>query len=246
MRMPCINLLALPCAGASAIMYLRWRNLLPEWIRVVPVELPGRGVRMDEPFAENFEHLVAQICEEQAALMRGPYALFGHSMGALLAYGIAQRQRASGRPLPSSLFVSACAAPSRRDPERFAGHDDETRLIADLRKHGGTPEDVFGSAELLQLALETLAADYRVCDSFRYIAQPLLPVPLHVLAGRGDDLTTGCIGAWRQETGGAFSLDWFDGGHFFIRPCERGVLAVIVRELVYRFPGARHAASCVA
>lgn len=246
MRPSCIDLLVLPCAGASAAMYLRWRRLLPEWVRVVPVELPGRGRRLGEPFAEDFDSLVAQLCEEQAASLRGSYALFGHSMGALLAWGIAQRQRALARPLPWSLFVSASPAPSQRDPERFAGMHHDAALIADMRKQGGTPEEVFASPELMRLALDTLGADYRLCDSFRRTAPPSLPMPVHVFAGRGDDIAAARIEAWRREAGGTFSLDWFEGGHFFIRPHEQQVLSAIVRELVHRFSGAGHAAACPA
>ncbi|MFB8830317.1 thioesterase II family protein [Azotobacter sp. CWF10] len=111
MRPPLIDLLVLPCAGASATMYLRWRRLLPSWVRLVPVELPGRGARLGEPCIEDFERLVAQLCDEQAGAMDGRCALLGHSMGALLAYGIAQRQRALSR---------RCRGPcsSRRAPRR--------------------------------------------------------------------------------------------------------------------------------
>lgn len=246
MRPSYIDLLVLPCAGASATMFLRWRRLLPEWIRVVPVELPGRGSRIGEPFADDFDALVAQLCEEHAASLRGSYSLFGHSMGALLAWAIAQRQDALARPLPWSLFVSASPAPSQRDPDRFAGMDHDAALIADMRKHGGTPEEVFASPELLRLALDTLGADYRLCDSFRSTAPASLPMPLHVLAGRGDDIAAERIAAWRREAGGAFSLDWFEGGHFFIRQHEQQVLSVIVRELLHGFTGARHAAACAA
>ena len=82
-----LSLLCLPCAGASATMYLRWRRLLPRWIEVVPVELPGRGQRLGEDFVEDFDSLVARLCAEQDAALRGNFALFGHSMGALLAWG---------------------------------------------------------------------------------------------------------------------------------------------------------------
>lgn len=254
MGSPSIDLLVLPCAGASATMYLRWRRLLPAWVRLVPVELPGRGGRIGEPYVEDCATLVAQLCDEHAASMGGRYALFGHSMGALLAYGMAQRQRALSRPLPCALFASGSPAPSRRDPERYPGMGDDAALIADLRKQGGTPEEVFASVELLRLTLDTLGADYRVCDSFRHASPagsgtPLpepLPLPLHVLAGRDDDIAAERIEAWRREAGAAFTLDWFDGGHFFIRQQEAQALAAVTRALTRQFSGVRHAVAAIA
>lgn len=224
-------------------MYLRWRRLLPEWIRLVPVELPGRGSRMGEPFALDFEDLAVQLCDEHADSLRGSYALFGHSMGALLAYGMAQRQRALGRQMPCTLFVSASPAPAQCDPARFARRQGDAGLMEELRLRGGTPEEVFASSELLQMALATLGADYRVCASLRHVAQPPFPVPLRVLAGRADDIGTSRIEAWQQEAGDAYSLDWFEGGHFYLREREQEVLSVIVRDLVHRLSGAGHAAS---
>jgi len=245
-HMPAIDLLALPCAGASATMYLRWRRFLPEWIRVIPVELPGRGARTGEPYVEDFAQLVAQICDEQVGAMQGRYALFGHSMGALLAHAVAQRRHALALPMPLAVFVSASPAPSTRDPDRFAGIDNDAALMADLRKQGGTPDAVFDSAELLRLTLDSLAADYRVCGNFRYHPSEPLPVPLHVFAGRQDDIDPERIEAWRRETRHACTLDWFDGAHFFIRQQEQEVLAAIVRELARLISGVGHAATAAA
>ncbi|ADP15913.1 thioesterase domain protein [Achromobacter xylosoxidans A8] len=242
-HMPAINLLALPCAGASATMYLRWRRLLPEWIRVVPVELPGRGARTGEPYVEDFAQLVAQICNEQAAAMQGSYVLFGHSMGALLAHAVAQRRHALALPMPEAVFVSASPAPSSRDPGRFAAMDNDAALMADLRRQGGTPDAVFENTELLRLTLDSLAADYRVCANFRYLPSDPLSVPLHVFAGRQDDIDPQRIEAWRREARHAYTLDWFDGAHFFIRQQEQKVLATIVRELTRLISGVGHAAA---
>lgn len=227
-----LSLLCLPCAGASATMYLRWRRLLPRWIEVVPLELPGRGSRLGEDFVADFDALVSLLCGEHEVALRGNFALFGHSMGALLAWGIAQRLRATGRPLPRALLVSGSAAPSQRDPDRFVDMDDDEALIADLRRQGGTPEELFASPELLRMTLDTLAADYRVCEGFAHRGAAPLPVPLHVFAGREDDIQPWRVEAWSAETLDAgFSLDWFEGDHFFIRQHEAQVLAALVRRL---------------
>jgi len=214
-------------------MYLRWRRFLPPWIRVVPVELPGRGARMGEAFVEDFDALVARICTEQAEAMRGGFAIFGHSMGGLLAHGVARRLQALRRLLPRALLVSGCAAPSRRDPSRFDGGEDDASLIAELRKQGGTPEEVFASDELMRITLDTLRADRRVCRSHvddTAGMQPL-PLPIHAFAGRQDDIEASAMAAWSKETAGAFTLDWFDGGHFFLRQHETGFLAALARRL---------------
>ncbi|MBS77369.1 alpha/beta fold hydrolase [Variovorax sp.] len=227
-----LSLLCLPCAGASATMYLRWRRLLPRWIEVVPLELPGRGSRLGEDFVEDFDAMVSLLCGEHEVALRGNFALFGHSMGALLAWGIAQRLCATGRPLPRALLVSGSAAPSQRDPDRFVDMDDDEALIADMRKQGGTPEELFASPELLRMTLDTLAADYRVCEGFAHRGAAPLSVPLHVFAGREDDIQPWRVEAWSAETLDAgFSLDWFEGGHFFIRQHEAQVLAALVRRL---------------
>ncbi|WKB55460.1 thioesterase II family protein [Eleftheria terrae] len=221
-----IDLLCLPCAGASATMYLRWRRHLPAWLRVVPVELPGRGLRLAEPPVEDFDRLLDLLCEEQAARPPGRRALFGHSMGALLAHGMARRLGAS------ALFVAACAAPTQRDPQRFPAGDDDASLLADLKRQGGTPQEVLDHPELLALALQTLRADYRVCASYRPLPSLPLGLPVHVLAGREDRIAPAGLQAWRREAGGVFTLQWFTGGHFFIREQEERVLQALVDELL--------------
>ncbi|TQL65114.1 thioesterase II family protein [Delftia sp. HK171] len=226
-----LTLLCLPCAGASATMYLRWRRLLPHWIRIAPVELPGRGSRLGEPAVEDFGQLVSLLCAEQRQAMRGRFALLGHSMGALLAFGMARHLREEGRELPLALVASGSPAPACRDPERFAGKGDDAALIADLRRQGGTPEEVFGSTELMRITLDVLGSDYRVCESFGHVPAAGLPLPVHVFAGRQDDIEAPRVQAWSQEAAGAFTLDWFEGGHFFIRQREGDVLAVLAQRL---------------
>ena len=335
MGVPALDLYCLPCAGASASVYLRWRRQLPAWIEVLPLELPGRGMRLGEPLVEDFQTLVEQLCEEIAQGRHGGrqfsrpfgaqsseqssahsnkkgdkqsgqhggrphgqyvasdgskpgntdtenyrWAILGHSLGGLLAYGITARLQslravipapsipassipapsipassipapsipapsipASSMPVPSTpahtpalpmpqrLLVAASPAPSRQDADAFPDTNDDAALIADLRKQGGTPREVFDSPELLALTLRTLRADYRVCESFEHGGSVPLAAPIQVLAGRDDDIEAHRIEAWRDEAGDSFALHWFDGGHFFIREQEKPVLAMLERSL---------------
>jgi surfactin synthase thioesterase subunit len=218
-------------------MYLRWRRRLPSWVRVEPVELPGRASRLHEIPKENFDALAADLCGELERYLTEPrerperYALFGHSMGGLLAYRVAHGLRAAGRQLPAALLVSACAAPSRQDWRRYAGRKTEASLIAELRRQNGTPEEVFGNAELLSMTLGLLGADYRACASFRHQDAPPLTLPIHVFGGRADEIQAAALEAWKREGVGCFSLDWFDGGHFFIRQNEDAFLSVLAKRL---------------
>ncbi|WCM94331.1 alpha/beta fold hydrolase [Acidovorax sp. NCPPB 2350] len=229
-----LALLCLPCAGSSATMYLRWRRALASAdIDVVPVELPGRGARMHEPFASDYATLVRQLTETCLHAAGGrPFVLLGHSMGSLLAYGVARRLQEMGDVSPAALVVSACAAPTRRDATRYAAPLSDERLVADLREQNGTPSGVFSEPELLRLTLDVLRADYRICHGFeRPTGGDLLSCPIHAIAGRADRIRAPDVDAWGQETRNAFSTDWLDGGHFFIREHEAAFLDTLVRRL---------------
>ncbi len=228
-------LFCLPCAGGSASSYLRWRRLLPASIRVLPLELPGRGSRMAEPALRDFDALCAQlagrVAEELGRWPQVRYAIFGHSMGALLAYGIARclAQQPALRQ-PGALLLSASAAPSRRDPTRFAGCD-HTWLLNDLRRLGGTDPAVFEDEELLSMTLDVLAADYAVCASFSRPSGAPLAMPLQVYAGRSDEIDATSLEAWHEETQATFDVQWFEGGHFYLHAQQDALLAHLAARL---------------
>lgn len=226
-----VTLLCLPCAGASATMYLRWRARMPAWLQVVPVELPGRGVRLREPAVEDFDTLVTRLCAELVAATHAPFALFGHSMGALLAHGVARRLRHTGATLPVALLLSGSPSPARRDTSRFDGPLDDAALLGELRRQGGTPDAVLAHDELRRMTLDTLRADYRVCGSFRSAPHAAHAMPLHLFAGRDDAVPPVDVDAWRDEAAGHVTSDTFDGGHFFLRDHEPAFLDVLVRRL---------------
>ncbi|MBO4122674.1 thioesterase [Cupriavidus gilardii] len=231
-----VTLWCLPNAGAGAGAYSGWRRAAPPGLTIRPVELPGRGTRIAEPLCESFDALCDQLARElcrqrlPAESQRCRHALFGHSMGALLAYELAHRWQAQGEA-PCALLVSGCPAPRQRDPDRFAGPLDDAALMDHLRALDGTPPELLEHEELMALTLPVLRADFRVCASYRHRERPLLRCPLHAFGGRSDRSVGGAIAGWAHETKGAFTLDWYDGGHFFLREHTASMLARIGSQL---------------
>ncbi|MBU0522925.1 MAG: alpha/beta fold hydrolase [Gammaproteobacteria bacterium] len=228
-----LTLLCLPYSGASAMVYSRWRRKLPEWLTLQPVELPGRGARYGEPLHTDMRRLALQLAQEQKATLKAPYALFGHSLGALLACEMAHAFRSLGCPEPVALFASGTAAPTMRaDYDRgFAQPRTDAELIDQLRTLNGTSEEVLANKELMILTLPVLRADFLLCGRFEPQQRPLLKCPVHVLGGKDDRATTEQLIGWSKETHGSFSVDMLAGGHFFIHEHEAKVLRVIKDQL---------------
>ncbi len=148
-----LRLFCLPHSGASASVYARWRRVLPDWLQVCPLELPGRGMRMDEPLQRDIKALAAQLAEEISRDLDGPYALFGHSLGGLLAFELAHALNARNLPAPLALFASGTAGPARRDVSEYAVEKTDAQLIARLRELQGTAEEALANPELMQKLL---------------------------------------------------------------------------------------------
>lgn len=231
-----MKLLCLPYSGASAMVYSRWRRTLPQWLRVRPLELPGRGARFGEPLQTDMHVLARQLAKELIPAVRQPYVLFGHSLGALLAFELAHALRELGCPPPLMLFASGTAAPTRREDyeKGYAQAKSDTELIAELRELQGTPEEVLASRELMSLTLPILRADFLMCGRYHYRQPPRLALPIHVLGGTRDRSSLEQLQAWAAETASDFSLDMFEGGHFFIHEHESRVLQVITERLSSR------------
>lgn len=232
--MSSLTLLCLPYSGASAMVYSRWRRKLPAWIEVRPVELPGRGARLAEPLSTDLAALARQLASEQSLAAHRPYAILGHSLGALLACELAHELQALGCPPPVALFACGTAAPSRRegyDGPEWREPKSDAELIRDLRDLQGTSEEVLANEELMALMLPILRADFLLCGRYVYRQRPPLRCPLHVFGGADDRASEEQLLAWRQESQGEFSLTMFPGGHFFIHEQEERVLAALAGAL---------------
>ncbi|WP_295473019.1 alpha/beta fold hydrolase [uncultured Pseudomonas sp.] len=245
--MATVQLFCLPYSGASAMVFSRWRRHLPQWLQVQPVEIPGRGARLGEALQTDMPALARQLALEILPALKTPYALFGHSLGALLAFEIAHVLRELGAPPPVSLFASGTAAPSMRDDyaRGFADPKTDAQLKAELRDLNGTPQEVLDNEELMALTLPVLRADFRLCGLYQRRQRPLLSCPIHVLGGKDDKATQEQLIAWQQESDANFSLEMLPGRHFFIHDHEGMVLRILRSNLevdLHRQRGRRLAA----
>ncbi|MBL1255633.1 alpha/beta fold hydrolase [Methylocystis sp. Sn-Cys] len=138
-----LSLYCFPCAGGSANSFLRWRPSLPPWIRIRPVELPGRGVKIREPLLRDFDAVVENLTQELVRESSDRCVFFGHSLGALIAYRCVHALRTRGKGEPMALIAACSAAPSRRRDERLARLKTDADLIGELVRLNGTPPELF-------------------------------------------------------------------------------------------------------
>ncbi|WP_326820146.1 alpha/beta fold hydrolase [Streptosporangium sp. NBC_01756] len=229
-----LRLFCLPYAGAGAGVFHPWPAALAPDVEVVGVQLPGRENRIVEPAEIDLTELAAALAEAVAADGR-PYALYGHSLGARLAFEVIRRLRRTGAPLPVRLYVGAARAPHLNASAMFDGlsrlSDDE--LVARVVAGGGVPGEVADEPELLELLLPTLRADFTWLDDYMYRPGAPLPVPITAFAGTLDRaVSTEQMTPWEQHTTAGFVLHHIDGGHFFLQDNLADLTALLAADLM--------------
>ncbi|MFC4099585.1 thioesterase II family protein [Paenibacillus xanthanilyticus] len=228
-------LFCLPHAGGSAMIYARWLETVDPAIKLVPLELPGRGTRFKDRPYPSIGPLVEELHRKVSAFVASgaDYALFGHSMGALLAYELARRIAAGGEPKPRHLIVSGLKAPQliNRAWEPLS-HLPDDELKARLAQMGGTPQAVLDNEELMELFLPVIRADFRLLDEYVHEPQVKLAVPVTVLTGNQDRMTEAEMQAWQELASGRFELHTFPGGHFYLADQTREVSECVSEALL--------------
>ena len=222
-----VRLLCLPYAGAGAAIYRKWPEQFAESIDVCPIELPGRGMRMREPLIDDMAALRDRILDDVAPLLDRPIALFGHSLGAKLAFEIS---KALG-PRVVHLFASAASAPDAPLVGPTA-HLPRNELVLRLRRLGGVPDKVLEDQEVLDMLLPIVRADLRIIERYRVTDGVRAPGGVTVFAGKADDYATlDKTRGWEAFSGGAFRFVTFDGGHFYMADATAALAAEITRDL---------------
>lgn len=229
-----IRLFCFPYAGGGASVFVRTLAGLPSFIDVCPVQPPGRENRVSEPHLTSVAEVAEKAAEGLASHLDMPFALFGHSLGALVAYELAQRLRQTGAPEPRHLLVSAHRAPHIPLPHEPTWTLPDDQFKERLQELNGTPTEVLENEELRQLMFPLVRADFRLDETYRHPAghEPL-DCPIKVFGGRGDVETPESeLSAWSAATRGGFKLVLLDGDHFFIHSQAPALTIAIAQELV--------------
>lgn len=222
------QLICFPHAGGSASFYLPVSAALSPAIDVVGIQYPGRQDRRREPPIDDIAPLADQI---HAVLPRSdrPVTLFGHSMGAIVAFEVARRLEADGRPV-TRLFASGRRAPSRHRDETVHQRDD-AGILEEIRRLNGTDSALIEDDELMRAALPALRADYRAIETYRGDPGATVSCPVTALVGDADPKVTGDEArAWAGHTTGGFDIRVFSGGHFYLVDRAGDVVEILRRH----------------
>jgi surfactin synthase thioesterase subunit len=226
-----IRLVCLPHAGGSASFFLPLARALAPSVQVLAVQYPGRQDRRAERCLDDMAELVDGVVSALRPSVDASLALFGHSMGALLAFEVARRFEQDFDTVPRHLFVSARDAPSRPVADHMRPRNDRD-LLAELQLLDGTDDRFLRDEELLRMVMPAIRADYRAVETYVYRPGPKLTCPITVLTGDQDPKATlDGMRAWRDHTSGAFDQHVFAGGHFYLSERQPEVVEAILDHL---------------
>lgn len=207
---------------------------MPPWVEFWAIELPGRGRRLEEKPLSGVAAVVHAFADALEALMVPPYAFFGHSLGALLAYELSNEISRRGLARPTRLFVSSYRAPHLQTGWRPIHSLPQAEFLKHLELFNGTPQEILGHKELIELVMPALRADFALCERYQFSGDPPLSVPISAFGGLDDDMVSGeHLCAWQSVTTRPIDVRLFPGGHFYLDDdgTRRELMAVIATTL---------------
>ena len=228
-----LRLFCFSYAGAGGAMYRTWLDALPPSIELCAVQLPGRENRFREPAFTSMQRLVEAMVPALSPALDLPFAFFGHSMGALVAFELARALHALPHVAPlTHLLVSGRKAPHLpEDDAPMRGLADDAFIAEIGRRYGGIPDEVLRERDLLDLLLPGLRADMTAIETHTHLAGPQLRCPIDAYGGDADPrATAGQLAAWRDHTLAGGRVRTFPGGHFYLN--DAAVRASLIRALL--------------
>lgn len=231
---PLLRLVCVPYAGGGASVYQPWGRALLPAVEPWALRLPGHDARMAEPLATDLVSVASDAAAALVALGPGPYALFGHSLGAFLAFEIARALRDRWDTDPTFLAVGGRNAPHIGTSGATMSHlpDDEYLDLLD-RRFGAIPQVIRDDAQMRALYLPILRADVSMLETYAYRPGKPLSCPILALGGEDDPETSvGSLAAWGAHTTAGCTTVMLPGGHFFLETQREQLLQLLSAELL--------------
>lgn len=219
-------------AGGSAAAFRPWVGALERYgIEVWALQLPGRENRWGERPFDDMTAAVQSCVETLVPHLDIPYTLLGHSVGAKLAFAVAQALAANAAPAARRLVLSAARAPQFQNDEQFIRHDlPRAELLDAIERLGGTPPQLLEHPEFLDLLLPVLRADLKLIETGQALTPRPVDVPVSVFGGLEDrDVTYDQLHGWLSWTRAPGEVHQLPGGHFFLFAPENRVPERIAR-----------------
>ncbi len=215
-----MKLFCFPYAGGSSAIFSRWNPFIDSRIEIKPIELAGRGKRINEAYYNSFNEVIDDVLSIIINEIDDnvDYAFFGHSMGAKISYELTQKILRKGLPGPKHIFFSGRGAPYVLDEDEKQYHnlpDDEFKK--EIINLGGTPKEFFEHPELLEVFLPLLKSDFKLAERDE-IDKEIIPLPCDItlFLGKEEEITPLQVTGWKNYTSGNCSINYYNGGHFFI------------------------------
>jgi surfactin synthase thioesterase subunit len=232
-----VKLFCFPYAGGSASLFVKWKNKLPEHIEVVPVELSGRGGRIDEPLYKSFDQLIEDIYPivKKGIGQCDAYALLGFSMGGLIAYEIYRQLRKEEMPIPDHLFIIGREAPNT---DIFkVNHLNDHDFIEEVYSYDGMPQQLYENKEILKFFLPILRADFGIHETYEFRGEiEKMLCNLTVWYGMDDkSIIHKNVYKWKDYAMAACKFIELEGGHFIIKQHQSTILNTISNCLSNQF-----------
>lgn len=217
-----------PFAGGNPAAVLPWQDELAESVELQVAALPGRGVRLFETPLDDLAELVDRLTDGIADRTDRPFAFFGYSLGALVAFEVARELRRRGLPGPMCLWAVGCEGPQTRSEKQRLHDLPQAELIATLRDYGGTPTAILDDAELAELLLPGIRADFALNERYQYRPEPPLELPIIVLRSTDDPYVEAARAAgWALESTRPLQEHCYQGDHFFVEPHRAQVIGLV-------------------
>jgi surfactin synthase thioesterase subunit len=222
-------LFCLPYAGGGASVFFDWPQRVPPSIEICGIQLPGRENRIWEEPCRDAVSLARELLRILAPSFDMPFAVFGHSMGALLGFELVRQITQAGGTMPSRLFVAASRPPHGANRRPSVREASDELLLAEVLRLGGTPSAVLENQELMALVLPTLRADFTVHET--YNSEDVLDVPITAFCGASDaEVSLEEIDGWARCTRKDFRRHTVEGDHFFLRSSRDALLALLIAD----------------